>query len=90
MIYWSEEIIKMRNKSLFGQWLYRQLDTYQISMLNLSDYSGIHVRTLYRMANGTVGMRLEDLQWLVECISDMTNQEYNDVLLDCVSKTLLK
>ena len=90
MIYWIQELENMAQKSRFGDWIYDQLEIYDISMMNLSDYSGIHIRTLYRMANGSVKIKLEDFAWIVECISDMTNQDYNGLLRDCVFKTLEK
>ena len=80
----------MKPKNRFGKWLYNQLESYQISMLNLSDYSGIHIRTLYRMTNGDVKIKNDDCIWILECLSDMTNQDFNMLVDDWANKTIKK
>ena len=59
----------------FGQWMYREIQQHQITVLELSDYSGISVRKLYRIISGEVSVTLYDFLWLVECLSDMTGKD---------------
>lgn len=68
-------------KSVFGDWLKIQLEKYNISVIELSDYSGVHVRRLYRILSGSK-LSLEDAVWLIDCISDMTDQKELDLMLD--------
>lgn len=75
---------KSKSKQTFGDWLRSQLEPNQITVINLSDYSGIHVRKLYRIINDENVLRLDDWMWIVECISDMTNQDMTDCVIDCV------
>jgi predicted transcriptional regulator len=74
----------------FGDWVQEYLDKYSISKQNLSDYSGIGIRSLYRMLTGEVKIKLEDWAWILECLSDMTNIDYNSLVLDCLKQTILK
>lgn len=71
-------------KNGFGDWLREQIDLYQISVVELSDYSGIHTRTLYRILSGSTKIDLVVWLWLIECISDMTDREMEDLLLSCL------
>lgn len=68
----------------FGKWIQIQLNNHQITIINLSDYSGIHIRKLYRIINNENRIVFEDWIWLVECVGDMTNQSLTDCVIDCV------
>tara|TARA_R100001463_G_scaffold16452_3_gene42644 strand:+ start:2783 stop:3034 length:252 start_codon:yes stop_codon:yes gene_type:complete len=80
----------MKKRTKFGSWLFLQLERYKITMMNLSDYSGIHIRTLYRLTNGDVPIKLEDWSWIIECIADMSDQDFNTLIDDCINKTAKK
>jgi predicted transcriptional regulator len=73
-----------RDSNTFGEWIRHQLHNHQITIINLSDYSGIHIRKLYRIINGENKLSYEDWIWLVECVGDMTNQSLTDCVIDCV------
>jgi len=68
----------------FGQWMYREIQQHQITVLELSDYSGISVRTLYRIISGEVSVTLYDFLWLVECLSDMTGKDKKIIVSECL------
>jgi len=68
----------------FGQWMYREIQQHQITVLELSDYSGISVRKLYRIISGEVSVTLYDFFWLVECLSDMTGKEKKIIVSECL------
>ncbi len=68
----------------FGQWMYREIQQHQITVLELSDYSGISVRKLYRIISGEVSVTLYDFLWLVECLSDMTGKEKKIIVSECL------
>jgi predicted transcriptional regulator len=73
-----------RVPNTFGDWIRFQLQNHQITIINLSDYSGIHIRKLYRIINGENKLYYEDWIWLVECVGDMTNQSLTECVIDCV------
>jgi predicted transcriptional regulator len=73
-----------RESNTFGDWIRFQLHNHQITIINLSDYSGIHIRKLYRIINGENKLYHEDWIWLVECIGDMTDQPLTECVNDCV------
>ena len=68
----------------FGQWMYREIQQHQITVLELSDYSGISVRKLYRIISGEVSVTLYDFLWLVECLSDMTGKDKKIIISECL------
>ena len=68
----------------FGQWMYREIQQHQITVLELSDYSGISVRKLYRIISGEVSVTLYDFLWLVECLSDMTGKDKKIIVSECL------
>lgn len=74
----------------FGDWIEDYLSLYQITKQDLSDYSGIHIRTLYRLLNGHTPIKFQDWLWLIECISDMSNLDYDGLVIDCLKKTVLQ
>jgi len=74
----------------FGDWVQEYLETYQITKQDYSDYSGLHIRTLYRILGGQSRIKLDDWLWLIECLSDMTNINYDELVIDCLNKTVLK
>lgn len=82
--------LNMKTRSPFGIWLYNQLDIYDITITNLSDYSGIHTRTLYRICNGDVSLKMDDFAWIVECVSDMTSQDFNLLISSCIVQLVNK
>ena len=67
---------KMTKK--FGDWVHTKIDPVQVSITDLSDYSGIHIRKLYRILSGQTTLTFDDWIWLVECVSDMTNTKMTD------------
>lgn len=73
----------------FGDWVDSQIHPLNITVTELSDYSGIHIRTLYRILNGKTVLRFEDWIWIVECVSDMTGQNLTDCVMSAVMHMLL-
>lgn len=67
-------------RASFGDWVYDQMSPLQVTVQMLSDYSGIHIRTLYRILKGETVLRFDDWLWLVECVADMTGQELTDTV----------
>ena len=76
--------MKRAHQPTFGDWIRSQLGPNQITIINLSDYSGIHIRKLYRIINGENTLRFDDWIWICECVADMTNQTLTDCVMDCV------
>ena len=74
----------------FGAWVQEYLNKYDISKRDLSDYSGIANRSLYRLLNNESRLTLEDWRWLIECLSDMTNIDHDELVMDCLKKTIFK
>jgi len=68
----------------FGEWVHSKIDPVQVSMIDLSDYSGIHIRKLYRLLTGETALRFDDWIWLVECVSDMTNTKMTDNVTESI------
>jgi predicted transcriptional regulator len=68
------------NRASFGDWVYDQISPVQVTVQHLSDYSGIHIRTLYRILKGETVLRFDDWLWLVECVADMTGQNLTDTV----------
>lgn len=77
-------VVAMKRHHTFGDWIRSQLDPNQITIINLSDYSGLHIRKLYRIINGENTLRWDDWIWIIECVGDMTNQSMTDLVIDCV------
>ena len=73
-----------KHQHTFGEWIRSQLDPNMVTIINLSDYSGIHIRKLYRIINGENTLRFDDWIWIIECIGDMTSQSMTDLVIDCV------
>ena len=76
-------------KSAFGDWIYDNLTPYGITVVELSDYSGIHVRSLYRIINGETVLKFCDWLWLVECVADMIGADVTQTVKDAVEHMLL-
>ena len=70
----------LEQRASFGDWVYDQISPLQVTVQMLSDYSGIHIRTLYRILKGETVLRFDDWLWLVECVADMTGQELTDTV----------
>lgn len=70
-------------RTAFGDWVYDQLVPNGITVVELSDYSGIHIRSLYRLLNGETVLKVSDWLWLCECIADMTNADTTQTVKDC-------
>ena len=77
-------VVAMKRHHTFGDWIRSQLDPNQITIINLSDYSGLHIRKLYRIINGENTLRFDDWIWIIECVGDMTNQSMTYLVIDCV------
>ncbi len=77
-------VVAMKRHHTFGDWIRSQLDPNQITIINLSDYSGLHIRKLYRIINGENTLRWDDWIWIIECVGDMTNQSMTELVIDCV------
>jgi predicted transcriptional regulator len=69
-------------RTAFGDWVFDQLAPHGITVVELSDYSGIHVRSLYRLLNGETVLKVADWLWLCECIADMTNADTTQTVKD--------
>lgn len=67
-----------------GKWIVRVMDAHQITRIELSDYSGIHIRKLHRILSNQSALSLLDFVWLMECLADMTNQDKFDLMMDCL------
>ena len=76
-----------RKQNTFGDWIRSQLESDQITIINLSDYSGVHIRKLYRILNNENTLTYDDWIWLVECLGDMTNHTLTEMVIDCVGYT---
>lgn len=68
------------SRASFGDWVYDQITPMSVTVQMLSDYSGIHIRTLYRILKGETVLRFDDWLWLVECVADMTGQNLTDTV----------
>jgi predicted transcriptional regulator len=72
----------LESRASFGDWVYDQIIPVSVTVLQLSDYSGVHIRTLYRILNGETVLRFCDWLWLVECVADMTGQDMTETVTD--------
>jgi hypothetical protein len=72
----------LESRASFGDWVYDQITPVSVTVLQLSDYSGVHIRTLYRILNGETVLRFCDWLWLVECVADMTGQDMTETVTD--------
>lgn len=70
----------LESRASFGDWVYDQITPVSVTVQQLSDYSGIHIRTLYRILKGETVLRFDDWLWIVECVSDMTGQNLTDTV----------
>jgi uncharacterized protein Yka (UPF0111/DUF47 family) len=77
------------DKTAFGDWIYERITPHGITVVELSDYSGIHIRSLYRLLNGETELKFCDWLWLCECISDMTGADLTQTVTDAVEYMLL-
>lgn len=68
------------SRASFGDWVYDQISPVSVTVQMLSDYSGIHIRTLYRILKGETVLRFDDWLWLIECVADMTGQNLTDTV----------
>jgi len=70
----------LESRATFGDWISDQILPMNISVQELSDYSGIHIRTLYRILNGETVLKFADWIWLVECVADMTGADLTETV----------
>lgn len=76
---------KLENKTKFGQWVAKIANDYELTPMEIADYSGIHVRKLSRILNGYSKLTDIDMMWLVECLSDLTKRDRIEMIVE-VSK----
>jgi predicted transcriptional regulator len=79
-MWYSLDMSTLESRASFGDWVYDQITPMNISVQDLSDYSGTHIRTLYRILNGETVLRFADWLWLVECVADMTGADLTDTV----------
>jgi predicted transcriptional regulator len=75
-------LLSSASRASFGDWVYKQITPVSVTVLQLSDYSGVHIRTLYRILNAETVLRFSDWIWLIECIADMTGQDLTETVID--------
>jgi len=81
-MWYSLDMPTPESRASFGDWVYDKIDPHQVTVLQLSDYSGIHIRTLYRILKGETVLRFSDWIWLVECVADMTGADLSETVRD--------
>jgi hypothetical protein len=75
-------------RTAFGDWVYDQITPHGITVIELSDYSGIHVRSLYRLLNGETVLKVADWMWVCECVADMIGADVSQTVTDAVEYML--
>jgi predicted transcriptional regulator len=81
-MWYSLDMATLESRASFGDWVYDKIDPHDITILQLSDYSGIHIRTLYRILKSETVLRFADWIWLVECVADMTGSDLTETVTD--------
>jgi hypothetical protein len=76
-------------RTAFGDWIFDQITPHGITVVELSDYSGIHIRSLYRLLNGETVLKFADWLWLCECVADMLNADVTQTVNSAVEYMLL-